>query len=135
MQDIFLLTNLAIKLSYNVPSNILHDFYILQEKLHFSTRLARYVQDLMKDFASLVRRILARLAYFLQEGFYSVYSQLLLISSKFYILELADSRLFNSVIGTQNAEDNCSPCSDKLNSSKVITIHASSNLNNGCEKV
>ena len=93
MQDIFLLTNLAIKLSYNFPSNILHDFYILQEKLHFSTRLARYVLDLMKDLASLVRRILARLAYFLQEGFYWVYSQLLPISSKFYILELADSRL------------------------------------------
>ena len=59
MQNIFLLINLARKLSYNFPSNILHDFNILQEKLHFSTRLARYMQDLMKDLASLVRRILA----------------------------------------------------------------------------
>ena len=34
-----------------------------------SARLTRYVQDLMQD---LVRRILARFAYFFQEGFYWV---------------------------------------------------------------
>ena len=36
----------------------------------FSARLARYVQDLMQDLASFARKILARLTYFLQEGFY-----------------------------------------------------------------
>ena len=31
---------------------------------------ARHVQDLVQDLASLVRKILARLEYFLQDGFY-----------------------------------------------------------------
>ena len=36
----------------------------------FSARLARYVQVLMQDLESLVRKIRARLTYFLQDGFY-----------------------------------------------------------------
>ena len=44
--------------------------YILQEKLHFSARLARYVQDLVQDLGSLARKILARFADSLQDGFY-----------------------------------------------------------------
>ena len=36
----------------------------------FSARLARYVQDLVHNLASLARKILARFAYFLQEGLY-----------------------------------------------------------------
>ena len=40
----------------------------------FSARLARYVQDLVKDPASLARKILARFACFLQDRFYCVYS-------------------------------------------------------------
>ena len=39
---------------------------ILQEKLYFSARLAKYVQYL----ASLAIKILARFAYFSQDGFY-----------------------------------------------------------------
>ena len=47
------------KLSYNCSCKI---FYaVLQEKLHFSARLARHVQDLVQD--------LARFAYFLQDDF------------------------------------------------------------------
>ena len=42
----------------------------MQEKLHFSVRLARYVQGLMQDLTSLARKILSRLAYILQDGFY-----------------------------------------------------------------
>ena len=36
----------------------------------FSARLARYVQDLVQNLASLARKILSRFAYFLQDGFY-----------------------------------------------------------------
>ena len=55
---------------------------ILQEKIKivslqdflscfiFSTRLARYVQDLVQHLANLARKILARFAYFLQDDFY-----------------------------------------------------------------
>ena len=43
--------------------------YILQEKLHFSARIARYVQDSVQDLASIARKILVRFAYFLQDGF------------------------------------------------------------------
>ena len=32
---------------------------------------ARYVQDLVQDLTSLARKVLARFAYFLQDGFYS----------------------------------------------------------------
>ena len=35
-------------------------FLFLARKLHFSAILARYVQDLMEDLASLARNILAR---------------------------------------------------------------------------
>ena len=35
--------------------------------------LVQDLQDLMQDFASLARKILARLEYFLQDGFYWVY--------------------------------------------------------------
>ena len=69
LQDTFLArfsSNLAIKLFYNF---FLQDFYILQEKLHFSARLARYVHNLVQDLASLARKIFARFAYFLQDGF------------------------------------------------------------------
>ena len=38
----------------------------------FSAKLARYVQDLIQDLANLARKILARLAYFLHDGFYWV---------------------------------------------------------------
>ena len=62
-------SNLARKLSYNFLTRLLQDFYILQEKLHFSARFARYVQDLVQNLASLARKMLARLAYFLQDGF------------------------------------------------------------------
>ena len=58
---------LARKLSYNF---FLRDFYVLQEKLHFSVRLTRYVQDLLQDLSSLTRKTLARITYFLQHGFY-----------------------------------------------------------------
>ena len=51
-------------------ARFLQDFYTLQEKLHFSARLARYVQDLVQDFASLARKTLARYVYFLQGSFY-----------------------------------------------------------------
>ena len=47
-------------------------FYIYQEKLHFSVKLGRCMQDSVQDLASLARKILARLAYFLQDGFYWV---------------------------------------------------------------
>ena len=44
-------------------------FYILQENLQFSAKLVRYVQDLVQDLASVARKILIRLAYFLQDSF------------------------------------------------------------------
>ena len=50
-------------------TRLLQDFYTLQEKLHFSARFARYVQNLVQDPASLARKMLARFAYFLQDGF------------------------------------------------------------------
>ena len=37
--------------------------------LHFSARLARYVQGLMQDLSMLARKIFERVAYFLQDGF------------------------------------------------------------------
>ena len=78
MQDIFLarfLSNLARKLSYNF---FLQDsckiFVSCKKSFIFSARLARYVQDLVLDLASLARKILTRFAYFLQDGFYWVKS-------------------------------------------------------------
>ena len=52
-------------------------FYTLKEKLcckicKLCARFARYVQDLVED---LVRRILTRFAYFLQDDFYWVVLQ------------------------------------------------------------
>ena len=49
-------------------------FYILHKNFIFSARLARYVQYLVQDLANLARKILARkilarFAYFLQDGF------------------------------------------------------------------
>ena len=45
----------------------------LQDPLYLArkaTFLVQDLQDLMKDFASLARKLLARLEYFLQDGFY-----------------------------------------------------------------
>ena len=50
---------------------ILARFFISCKKsLIFSARLARYVQDLVQELASFARKIFARFAYFLQDGFY-----------------------------------------------------------------
>ena len=50
---------------------ILARFFVSCKKSFiFSARLARYLQDLVQDLASLARIILARFAYFLQDGFY-----------------------------------------------------------------
>ena len=51
-------------------ARFLQHFYILHEKLYFSAILARCVQHLVQNLASLARKILARFAYFLQDGFY-----------------------------------------------------------------
>ena len=45
-------------------------FVSCKKSFIFSARLARYVQDLVQDLASLARKILARFAYFLQDHFY-----------------------------------------------------------------
>ena len=42
-------------------------FYILQEKHHFSARLARYVQDLAQDLASLAKKYLQDLHIFARQ--------------------------------------------------------------------
>ena len=47
-------------------------FIFCKKSFIFSVRLARYVQDLMQYLASLARKILARLEYFLQDRFYWV---------------------------------------------------------------
>ena len=46
-------------------------FYILARKTSF---LVQDLQDLVQNIASLARKILARFGYFLQDGFYWVYS-------------------------------------------------------------
>ena len=57
--------------SYNfflqVLARSVHDFSILARKASF---LVQVLQDLLQDLASLARKILTRLAYFLQDGFY-----------------------------------------------------------------
>ena len=53
------------------PTFFLQDLLYLAIKASFLVpRLARYVQDLVQDLASLARKILARFAYFLQDDFY-----------------------------------------------------------------
>ena len=56
---------------------ILARFFVSCKKSFiFSARLARYVQDLVQDLASLARKLLARFACFLQDRFYWVVSLL-----------------------------------------------------------
>ena len=57
---------LARILSYNFSCKILARFFISCKKNFISSaRLARYVQDLVQDLASLATKIFARFAYFL----------------------------------------------------------------------
>ena len=74
LQDNFLARydlNLARKLSCNfflqVLARSVQDFSILAKRASF---LVQDFQDLMQDLASLARKILATLAYFLQDDFY-----------------------------------------------------------------
>ena len=62
LQESYLVTFIAMFFQY---------FLCLTRK-HFSARLEGYMQDLIQDRASLARKILASLAYFLQDGFYWV---------------------------------------------------------------
>ena len=52
-------------------------FVSCKKSFIFSARLARYVQDLVQDLASLARKKLARFAYFLQDSFYWVVKRLI----------------------------------------------------------
>ena len=74
MQDNFLgrfWSNLARKVScsfsYKIVARILATCW--KKSFIFSARLARYVQNITWELASLARKILARLGYFLQDGF------------------------------------------------------------------
>ena len=62
--------DLALNIARKHSKIIFLQDLILQEKFHYSARLARYVQDFMHDLASLARKILARFANFLQDNFY-----------------------------------------------------------------
>ena len=55
---------------YNFLARLLQDFYLAGKTLSFSAGLARYVQDLMQDLASLAGIILSKFAYLLQGHFY-----------------------------------------------------------------
>ena len=53
----------------NYLAFFLQAYYILQETLYLSVRLARYMQGTMQDISSLARKLFGRIAYFLQDGF------------------------------------------------------------------
>ena len=48
----------------------MQDFLFLARKASFFSATVQVLQDLVQDFASLARKLLAKLAYFLQDGFY-----------------------------------------------------------------
>ena len=64
--------SLIAKLSYNFSCKILARFFYVycKKSFIFSARLPRYVKDILQDLASLARKTLARLEYFLQDCFY-----------------------------------------------------------------
>ena len=71
---------------FGQPQNFILDFFVkiknckilarfvmsCKKSFIFSARLARYMQGLVQDLASLVRKILARIVHFLQDSFYWV---------------------------------------------------------------
>ena len=68
-------------LAFFLATRFLKDFLSSKKSFICSARLAGYVQDLMQDPASLARKILTRLAYIWQDGFYwAVNNQIIIIS-------------------------------------------------------
>ena len=74
LQDNFLATFDQILQENNLTIFSCKNFVSCKKRFIFSAKLARFVQDFVQDLVSLARKILARFAYFLQDGFYLVAS-------------------------------------------------------------